>query len=323
MSRVEMRINDQPVSAEFDADKNEVVYQPSDPMEPGLHSVTCRVTIERAVTVRQDWSFEVGGLYAADNRPAKSAAASYALMATNEFRALIGMRPFALDDKMCQAASAHSKYQILNRSVGHYEEPGKPGYTGKAPWDRTAHFGFEGVCYEGVCGGQTDPKRAIQLLFDAPYHRIPFLQPGAPKVGIGFEGGVLTVNYAVSDDAGVGTAPAADQTGVPLGWDGNETPSPMRIHRFNGATGYPIVYAYFSPMLENIDVQSMKLFGPDGTLVDAFVNTPDNDSELRFAGIITPRKPLQANSRYRVEVKARTKRGGKIDRTWSFTTGSK
>lgn len=323
VSRVEMLINNEPVQAEFNTDRNEVIYTPDDPMEPGLHSVTCRVTIERAVTVRQDWTFEVAGLVAMDNRPGKSVAASYALNATNDYRSALGMKPFALDDKMSSAATAHSKYQVLNRAVGHYEEPGKPGYTGKAPWDRTAHFGFEGVCYEGVCGNQTDPRKAIELLFNAPYHRIPFLQPGAPKVGIGFEGGILTVNYAVSDDAGVGVSPGANQSGVPLDWDGNESPSPLRVHGYNGHTGYPVVFAYFSPNLENIDVQSMKLFAPDGTQVTAFVNTPSNDPELRFAGILTPRARLQPLTTYRVEVKAKTKRGGKLDKTWSFTTGNK
>lgn len=321
VSRVEMLINDEAVEAQFNARTNEVEHTPDQPLDEGLYTVVCRVTIDRAVTVRQDWSFEV--LHAStDNRVRGSIAATYALSVTNSIRAELGLPGYTMDGKMSDAALAHTRYQAQNGVICHIEDPRKPGYTGKAPWDRTAKFGFEGLCFEGVCGNQSDPRKAVRLLFDAPYHRIPFLQPGSPRVGIGFESGILTMNYAVSDAEGAGLSPAPGQADVPTSWDGNESPSPLRIHGAGGPVGYPIVFGWFSPRLEGITIHSMRLSGPSGETVPAYVNTPENDSQLRFAGLIIPKAKLKANTRYTAEVRATTKAGVKINRTWSFTTGS-
>lgn len=329
VSRVDMQINDQAVEARFNSSSSAVEYKPTGPLPAGLYAVVCRVTIDREVTLRQDWTFEVLGEARGTSRsgggsasPAKSLAASYAFTTTNEIRAEMGLPGFVSDERINAAAAAHSRYQVLNRMTCHIEDPNKPGYTGKAPWDRIQHFGFDGVCYEGACGGQTDPRKAIQLLFDAPYHRIAFLQPGSPAVGIGFEGGAMTMDYAVSEQEGTGISPAPGQTGIPLSWDGNESPSPLRVHGAYGTVGYPIVFGWFSPRLENIKVKSMKLFTADGSEVATYVNTPDNDSELRFAGVMTPKVKLRPKTSYTAEVRATTDRGAKIDRTWTFTTGS-
>lgn len=321
VTHVEMTLNERAVEADYNTQNGCAEYRPSDPLQAGLYSVQCRVTIDREVTLRQEWSFEVAG---SDQSDAKkpSFGAGYALEETNAIRAALGLPYYVMDDRMNAAASAHSRYQILNRATGHVEEPGRPGYTGKAPWDRTEKFGFPDLCYEGVCGNQHDPRKAVRLLFDAPYHRIAFLQPGAPKIGIGFEAGAMTIDYAVSPQEGVGMSPSPNQAGIPLAWDGNESPSPLRVHRTYGATGYPIVYSWFSPTLENIKIGSMRLTGPDGKEVPSYVNTPNNDNELRFSGVILPKDKLQPATRYTVDVKATTERGQKIDRTWSFVTGS-
>jgi uncharacterized protein YkwD len=321
VSRVEMSINNKPVVADFNTESNSVEYSPSKPLQDGLYTVACRVTIARELIVRQDWSFEVNGGEPSDRGPASSFAAAYAFEATNAIRAEMGMPPFLIDDRISAAAAAHSRYQLLNRGTGHYEVAGKPGFTGVAPWDRIQKFGYPGVCYEGACGHEMDPRRAIRLLFDAPYHRIAFLQPGSPPIGIGFEAGALTVDYAVSTEEGVGMSPAPGQRGVPTAWDGNESPCPLRIHGASGAVGYPIVFSWFSPRIESISISSMKLISPAGSPVPAYVNTPENDAELRFAGVITPMAKLRANTCYTVRVQATTQRGVKINRTWSFTTG--
>ncbi|MFI5386803.1 MAG: CAP domain-containing protein [Fimbriimonadales bacterium] len=321
VSRVEMLINEHAVHAVFNETAGAVEYRPSEPLRAGLYAVNCRVTIERQVIVRQDWSFEVGGETSASGS-AKSLAANYAFEETNSLRKELGLPLCVLDPRMNAAAAAHSRYQMLNGDTGHIEEPDKPGFTGKAPWDRIQHFGFPGTCYEGACGNQADPRKAIRLLFDAPYHRIVFLQPGSPQIGIGFEAGSMTVDYAVSTEEGVGLSPAQGQTETPLGWDGNESPCPMRVHGTSGPVGYPIVFAWFSPRIESIRISSMRLLGPDGSDVPAYVNTPDNDGELRFAGVITPKTVLRPKTTYTVEVHATTERGTRIDRIWSFTTGS-
>jgi hypothetical protein len=66
----------------------------------------------------------------------------------------------------------------------------------------------------------------------------------------------------------------------------------------------------------------MKLIGPDGVEVPSYLNTPENDSELRFSGVLTPKSKLLSGATYRVEVRAASQRGKKLDRSWSFTTRS-
>ncbi len=317
ISRVEMSLNDHPVQATVSQDTIE--YQPTEPLGAGLYTVVCRATIEGQLVARQDWSFEVDS----DNGPTASAtyATGFAMEETNAIRSELGLPALVLDEHISAAAAAHSRYQFLNGLTCHTEEPGKPGFCGKAPWDRLRRFGYLGTCYEGACGNQMDPRKAIRLLFDAPYHRIAFLQPGTPSVGIGFDGGSLTIDYAVSSKEGVGVSPAPGQRGTPREWDGNETPSPLKSHGASGAVGYPIVFSWFSPSLEAIRISSAHLFGPDGTEVPAYVNSPENDEELRFAGIITPKAKLKPMATYRVEVRARTEHGVRIDKTWTFTTG--
>jgi len=320
VSRVEMLVNESPVPATFNTGTSSAEFKPAEALRSGLYSVVCRVTIEEQVVVRQDWSFEIAG-DAGSSGPSGSFAVNYALEATNLIRGELGLPPYILDSRMNAAAAAHSKYQVLNGATCHVEEPGKPGFTGKAPWDRIQRFGFPGTCYEGACGNQLDPRKAIRLLFDAPYHRIAFLQPSSLQIGIGFESGALTVDYAVSNCEGVGLSPAPGQLGIPVGWDGNESPCPFRVHGASGPSGYPIVFAWFSPRLEGIQISSMRLFGPDGSEISTYVNTPDNDNELRFAGVITPRSKLQPKTAYTVEVHATTQRGARIDKKWSFKTG--
>jgi len=317
VSRVDMRINDHPVAATYNDASDAVEYKPEQAFAAGLYTVDCRATIDGQLIVHQDWSFEVDS----GNAPSGSFASGIALAATNAIRSELGLPAMVPDDRMNAAAEAHSRYEVLNGLTCHEEDSDKPGFTGKAPWDRLQRFGFPGTCFEGACGNQMDPKRAVRMLFDAPYHRIAFLQPGAPRVGIGVEGGSLTIDYSVSTSEGVGASPAPGQTDIPTTWDGNESPSPMRIFGESGAVGYPIVFAWFSPRLESIRITSMRLIGPGQVEVPAYVNTPDNDSELRFAGVVTPKKALQPHTVYTVEVHATTERGVRIDKTWSFTTG--
>lgn len=314
VSRVEMRINDVLVPAEFDDETNTAEYRPTAPMAAGLYDVECRVTIDREVTVRKSWVFEIGD--------GPSTASARGLDEINLVRTELGQPALSLDDRLCAAAAAHTRYQILNQETCHIEDPAKPGFSGKAPWDRIQRFGFPGVCYEGACGNQMDVRKAVRLLFDAPYHRIAFLQPGTAAIGIGFESGALTIDYAISNREGDGMSPAPGQVDVPLAWDGIESPSPLDIHGAHGPVGYPIVFGRYSKNLDDAAIDSMVLFAPDGSVVPAYLNTPRNDPELRFAAILTPKQRLQPRTTYRVCVSGRSNSGDFIRRDWTFTTGS-
>ncbi len=316
IATVQMSLNGEPVMARYNDDDQIVEYVPANRLKDGFYKVTCKATIPGVVTARQDWSFEIS----AGSAPAGSYAASNACDALNAIRKELCLPAMKWDGRMASAALAHSKYQVLNAEPGHTEEPGKPGFTGKAPWDRTLAFGFPRLCYECACSDEVDPARAVRLLFDAPYHRIPFLQPGTPEVGVGMEREALTIDYAVSKAEGSGISPGPDQQNVPLSWDGNESPSPLRLHTSRGLVGYPIVFAYFSPRLERISVASIRLTDDQGAEVPCYLNTPENDGQLTFGAILIPKSPLLAGREYSVEAKATTLKGEPVGRSWKFTT---
>lgn len=318
ITHVRLTLNDQPVPATFVAASSAIEYQPSAPLRSGLYTVRCQATVDRQLVVRQDWSFEISGK---DRGGPSGFAVGPVLDSLNGLRRLSGLPPFALDSRMSAAAAAHSHYQAIHRTTGHFEDPALAGFTGKAPWDRTAAFGAPGGCYECVCGNESDPRKAIQLLFDAPYHRIPFLQAGSPKVGIGMEGGALTIDTALSPEPGVGLSPAPNQTETPRIWDGNEFPSPLRMHGATGPVGYPIVFAWLTPQMEGLTVRAMSLREGD-LVIPTYLNTPENDSELRFAAILLPKAALKSETTYTVDVKASTAGGQDVSRTWSFRTGA-
>lgn len=58
--------------------------------------------------------------------------------------------PLVFDLLLIKSARLHSQYQIRN-GQGHIEEPGKPGFTGKSPWDRMKAAGFAGFAFAENC----------------------------------------------------------------------------------------------------------------------------------------------------------------------------
>lgn len=315
ISEVDLSLNGQPVKATYDQKEHLVTYKPETNLGPGFYKVNCRATVVGKVTVRQDWSFEI-------SQPGSntSIASQLAFDEVNLIRRELGLPPFSTDKRVSDAAMAHSRYMAANQLCGHVEEPGKSGYTGRQPWDRIQAFGYQGVCYEDACFGIADPRQAVRSLFDAPYHRIAFLQPGSTVLGAGMIDGALTADFVLSPDCGVSYSPASGQTGVPVAWDGNETPSPLRVHGVNAATGYPIVFGYYSPQMETIRVTKFQLIDPEGSIVAGYLNTPANDSMLRFSAVFIPSQALFPATTYSVVVKGSTRGGKCIDSTWKFTT---
>lgn len=316
---VELSLNGKSVKAVYDEKTHAVIYTPPAALDAGLYRVTCRATIPGKVTARQDWSFEVSG--------GESNNASFAsMLAFNEanlIRQELGLPMFSQDQRITDAAMAHSRYMSFNGACGHVEESGKSGFTGTQPWDRVAAYGYKGPCYEDACLGKDDPKEAIRLLFNAPYHRIAFLQPGAVRLGAGMVDGALTADFTVSTQSGVGMSPARGQKGIPTTWDGNESPNPLRLHSPQGSVGYPIVFGYYSPRMEPISITSFELRDCEGNLVSAFLNTPANDNMLRFNAVLIPSRPLVPEEIYEVRVAGKTASGKSIDTNWKFTTAAK
>ena len=115
----------------------------------------------------------------------------------------LGLPPFVLSQTLCAAAQAHARYVRTERSEEfHAEQSDRPGATGALPQDRADAFGFVAPVREV---GSTDTfslgegTRAgtVAKLFDAPYHRTPFLEPDGVALGAGSDGGLHEYQAAV------------------------------------------------------------------------------------------------------------------------------
>lgn len=317
-----MSLNGRSVRATYDADGKALLYTPTQPLAPGTYKVDAKVMVDNFMPVKKEWDFTVAP-GAATKVPQPTEDQLRTVEAVNEIRSRIGLQPFQPDARLCAAAIAHTNYLKLNGLTGHYQHAGDPGFVGQTPAERLDAFGYSDSSWEGVDFGSQSVHDSLRRLYDAPYHRLPFLQPGSTFVGAGFVSSHMTLEFGMSNQTGTVVSPAPQEQGVPLSWSGQERPDPLAIHHLSGVVGYPIVFAHFTPSGERVYVRHARLSTGDGEAVDFALNTPDNDEHLDFAAILIPVRPLRPNTVYEVSVDARTQSGKDVSTTWRFMTGSR
>lgn len=335
VTNVVLTLNGARVPARYVEAERAVAYEPDDALAPGTYEAHCRVTFNQVWPVEKTWRFTVASGASArladpDERQAK------AFLVANRFRRTLGLPDFSLDSRLCASALAHARYLDQTHGFGHAQQASLPGFVGAGPGERNAAFGFSGGCYEDMSSGVPSVAAPVRGLFDAPYHRIPFLQPGAPAFGAGFAGDNCALEFGMTTLAGaneqaVVVSPCHGETDVALSWDGVETPSPLRVHgdRAGGPVGYPIAFACFAPDSGaeggpvRLRVSRATLTVEDTSAAVPFLlNTPDNDDHLSNAVLLIPTHPLLAGTTYRVSIQAEAD-GRDVSRSWTFTTTSR
>ncbi len=329
VTSVTMTLNGLPVTASWLPERYTAAFTPDTPLAPGKYAVHCTVILDRTFTLENDWEFSIAP--DAVSRVANPDTQQKAVgNAVSILRRQLGLPEVTLDSRLCAAALGHSAYLSRNGVIGHDQIATLPGFVGASCEARIAAFGYAGNCLENVSLSQiANPVVAVRRLFDAPYHRAPFLQPGTIEVGAGFQDGVLTLLFGTSDTAGVVTYPLDGQKDVPLSWDGVETPDPLRLHPQAVAAakgrpvGYPITLHAFGGVEDpELRLQNVRatMTTRDGRAVTAYVNSPDNDDELQSGVLLIPVRPLLPGTEYVVRVEATDQNGVSLVRTWSFTT---
>lgn len=332
ITQVDMVLNQTPVAASYSETKKAVVYQPTQPLPPGEYHVQCRLAFDDASSFRQEWRFAVAA-DAVTDLPEPTVRQRALFDAVNALRRSLGQPPFALSKTLCAAAQAHARYARLNRSGDFHEEQlGRLGVTGVLPQDRTDAFGFVDPVREvGSTDTFSQGEGLVMKLFDAPYHRLPFLEPDACPLGTGSEGGLhdylaTVLEISRSETEATVVSPFPDQRRVPTTWVDNESPDPLRIHPpHSPLVGYVIVFAHFCPgagrltATDRITVTDMTLTAA-GEEIQVFWNTPANDAQLTDSALLIPQQPLMPGTTYHVAVKAATEGGTDISREWDFTT---
>ena len=108
-----------------------------------------------------------------------------ALEYLNRLRSGAGMATYTTSNILTKAAQNHANYLVANHQNGHYETPGKPGFTGKMPHERAIAAGYKvAMLTENVTNNSLNYKDAIDNLFSAIYHRFGFLDFVSDEIGI-------------------------------------------------------------------------------------------------------------------------------------------
>lgn len=319
---VSLTLDGKPVAAVYDERARAVTYTPREALESGVHKVYCRITFDNGAAFDQRWETRVA-VSPLVSFPSPNALQQKALTTVNAFRGNLKLPAVTCDDRMNLAALQHSLYLATNRTTGHGEEPGRSGFLGKSGAERLEAYGWIGSSWEDVNVGAIDLRESITELFDAPYHRIPFMQPGTFDIGTGFEDSRLTVEFGTSPDSGVVISPSDGQKGVPCAWTNFESPNPLRFHGNAKRTGYPIVCSVFGPELPKLNYVKASLVADGGHEVPCWLNSQDNDAYLTGAAVLFPQSPLKPNTRYIVRFSAQDDNGKPIEASAIFTTGAK
>lgn len=230
----------------------------------------------------------------------------------NAYRSAIGAPVVAGDAQLDAAARNHANYLILNRSGGHFEQVGNPGFTGYAPQDRASAAGFRGYTVSEVVTRLGD---GVRVLWNAPYHRLGMMHPQA--VAVGWSGMSRTVGDIAYDFGrpapDVLRSPAAGQTGVPTSWSGDEYPAPQPADAA-GPFGYPIMLVYSHG--RRVDLRGAQLSTPDGRPLAFYVAPQEYETDYQ---VLVPRDPLPPATRIHVRMDL-TVSGEDLTNEWDFTT---
>lgn len=325
-----MLLDRKKVSLQYDSALNRFVYQPTEPLSPGNHDVSISISIEGYKPIEATWSFTVS-TNALQEFPEPTGAQLEALKALNDYRSLLGVEPLQINASLNLAAQSHTQYMDRNNLFSHIQKEGLPGFTGVSVSNRAQYYGYSEGVYEDISQqSEFSPVAAVDMLFDAPYHRIPFMDPASRDFGYGRTQLYHALNFGLTDfrTERLVFYPTAGEKHIPYRWDGNEIPDPLRL--YSGATypvGYPIMAGVYGGEVEKVELVSAKLTSEAGVDVPLYrnsVNGSPADDKLSHEVILIPRLPLEFNSTYTVQVRLNAfDRAGKSTpyaKTWSFIT---
>lgn len=329
-----MTLDGEKVAASYDKAKEAYVYTPVKDLEPGFHTARMTITYVGFEPVEKTWTFVVAK-DAVKQFASAGLEQQHGLAAINDYRVLYGLPPVIMNDRLNTSASAHANYLNTNKIQQsdesteslHTENPDKPGYTGKTPSERAAYYGYASSVGEDAAYNRGTIAETIDALFDAPYHRTPFLDPSIKEIGVGKTGDYTIIEFGMGnkETPKLVVSPAPGDRYVPTAFGGNETPDPLRIHKNHDfPVGYPIMAHYFGDGVEQVKLLAADITDSGNKSVPFLINTPAEDDSLTNAVILMPRKPLQADSTYRVMLMLQVtmQDGSKATevKEWDFTT---
>ena len=273
-------------------------------------------------------SVGLGGLAAAPTAESDPDGTIGGLARINEARAAIGVPPLKRHAALDAAATAHANYYKVNygdpslAGMGlHYEDPGKPGFTGASFSDRAKKAGYSGSINENI-GLSGSLLATVDWSLDTINHRLTLIDPRYTDVGFGVvnEGKIKievidlgTIQWRSTIEPAWTPWPPPDATNIGLRFDG-EGNNPIAGLSF--PTGYPITLKYNSTGA--VKYTGAKLTTPDGATVPIIAQV-GTGFITRNTYMVLGRGPLLPGTTYMITIDG-TLDGTAFTRTWSFTT---
>jgi hypothetical protein len=248
------------------------------------------------------------------------------LRGVNEERVAIGLTPRPEDVKLSGELQRHCKYEAMNNTLTHPENPSLPGYSKEGNDAGMRSILSSGSPAEHVAAGM------VQTYF----HRQDVIRPEAMAFGVAYEGryGGIDGRTNVSkppDTYWPVICPVPGQTGVGTHY-GKESPDACP-----GATaaGWPITAYFGTPKLKLVS-SSLKEVGPyvpqapvrlvpaAAPSIDCYLFDPQQGASKEFTGYqrcvcIIAKDPLKVNLEYEVSLRVEVD-GKPWSRTWRFST---
>lgn len=281
---------------------------------------------------------------------ASEAATAFALL--NSERQACGFGTLAQNSKLDSAATSFSTYLLANNYAGHYEDAGKPGYTGNSPLDRATSAGYNAAFIAdlnteitGVSDITGKGVFSIRSLLSAPYHLTDFIAPYR-EIGISIlssdtVGSTATYGKRSIEQYDLATATGATNQ-VPSGdavlsypCDGvlgtffelvNESPSPVPGRDLMAnPLGQPVALEVREGQTITIASAKMNVGDANGAAVALRTpmtssNDPNNVLKANQA-LVIPDVALQKSTAYYVAITG-TNDGVNFTKTFTFTTGT-
>jgi uncharacterized protein YkwD len=329
----ELYLNNKLVETVSNGNNSSFTYQPKTDLAPGSYNAKLVITFQGYQTKSIDWSFSIlegaGTLSTSSSQEQR-----IGLQAINDYRMLLGLPPVVFNNALNTAAQKHANYLAVNRidpvntSVSlHDEHPSKAAYIGSTLVERMNYVGYGKSAAEDVAYKNSSLVEAIDSLFDAPYHRGPFLNPDMIEVGVAREGNYHVIQFGFKEPSGtqLTISPSDGDVFVPTSFDGHETPDPIRMHKQTSyPVGYPLMATVTGPGLTKVSIQAASLKDESGKNIELLHNQEANDDHLDNEVILLPAKPLSADTVYQASLKLTgVYRDGRLqtfEREWKFRT---
>ncbi|UJF31169.1 stalk domain-containing protein [Paenibacillus hexagrammi] len=308
-------------------------YRPEAPLPPGEYTARLVFSFAGYQPASYDWKFTItAGASTLSTTVTKEQ--DQGLKAINDYRAKLGLAAVKFSDALNTAALKHAEYLDMNQvdpihtSVSlHDENASLNGYIGNSVTERYEYVGYSRAGSEDVAYNEATLVEAIDSLFDAPYHRSPFMVPSLTEIGVYKKGNYHVIEFGYADGIApeMTVSPGANDVYVPTSFDGHESPDPLRNYKSaDYPVGYPIMAAVNGPKVKGVRLLESGLKDEKGSKVNILVNSPENDDHLENEVMLLPAKPLALDSTYIAQIKLEvTMVDGstkQLEKEWSFRT---